>query len=361
MSGGATQIERLGVERRLVCFILGDNEYGVPIDYVQEVVECLPVTFVPEMPHYAHGVITLRGAPVPLLDPYAILGLPSRSGEDPGQPRQLVIGFSGRRFALPVDEMSPLRWLGEDASVGQAALESISQEDDYPAATSDNYIMGLLMTAERPVMLLNWEKLLSDQSLQLWMRDGGDGLVSTGDDDALGGERTSTALISLQGRGSSLVKSSEQTAIKYRLLSFRLGRQEFSLPIEKVREVASPTSVTLIPLAPDFIRGVINLRGKILPLVNLYSLLIGNTLTEDDEIARHVIVEDELATIAIEVHAVPVLREVEPQSIEAVPPSMEDEGAFLSGIISTTEGPVLFLDWDKVIGHPRIRQIGEQY
>ncbi len=53
------------------------------------------------------------------------------------------------------------------------------------------------------------------------------------------------------------------------LLTFKLGKQEYSLDIMSVREIRSWTRTTPLPHAPDYMMGVINLRGTVLPVVNL--------------------------------------------------------------------------------------------
>ncbi|MCC6954060.1 MAG: purine-binding chemotaxis protein CheW [Deltaproteobacteria bacterium] len=52
-------------------------------------------------------------------------------------------------------------------------------------------------------------------------------------------------------------------------MSFGLGEERFALPILKVQEIISPTKVTRVPKSPTFVKGVMNLRGKIVPIIDL--------------------------------------------------------------------------------------------
>jgi chemotaxis signal transduction protein len=61
--------------------------------------------------------------------------------------------------------------------------------------------------------------------------------------------------------------TAESKARQY--LTFKLGEEMFALDIAKVREVLDVTAVTKVPLTPDFMRGVINLRGSVIPVVDL--------------------------------------------------------------------------------------------
>src|ERR1700745_3149921 len=71
------------------------------------------------------------------------------------------------------------------------------------------------------------------------------------------------------------------------LISFRIGTQEFCVDIMAVREIRGWTVATALPQSPSFVRGVINLRGAVLPIVDLAARLgFESTKTSD----RHVII-----------------------------------------------------------------------
>ncbi|MGB6979711.1 MAG: chemotaxis protein CheW, partial [Candidatus Acidiferrales bacterium] len=53
------------------------------------------------------------------------------------------------------------------------------------------------------------------------------------------------------------------------IVGFRVGRETFGLPISLVREIVRVPEITAVPNAPDYIEGVINLRGRIIPVVDL--------------------------------------------------------------------------------------------
>ncbi|MBV9078387.1 MAG: chemotaxis protein CheW [Methylobacteriaceae bacterium] len=71
------------------------------------------------------------------------------------------------------------------------------------------------------------------------------------------------------------------------LISFRTGSQEFCVDIMSVREIRGWTPATPLPHSPDFVRGVINLRGAVLPVID-FSARLGLETTEPS--ARHVII-----------------------------------------------------------------------
>ncbi len=79
----------------------------------------------------------------------------------------------------------------------------------------------------------------------------------------------------------------DQATETLELISFEIGDQEFCIDIRTVREIRGWTAATPLPQAPDYIRGVINLRGSIMPVIDLRARL-GLGLTEPS--SRHVIV-----------------------------------------------------------------------
>src|ERR1700684_2210346 len=71
------------------------------------------------------------------------------------------------------------------------------------------------------------------------------------------------------------------------LISFRVGAQEFCVDIMAVREIRGWTAATALPQSPTYVRGVINLRGAVLPIVDLAARL---GFASADPTARHVII-----------------------------------------------------------------------
>jgi purine-binding chemotaxis protein CheW len=69
--------------------------------------------------------------------------------------------------------------------------------------------------------------------------------------------------------GAAAGKSVRATDVVNQLVSFRLNNEEFGVPILDVREIILMTAITPVPQSPPFVEGVINLRGQILPVVDL--------------------------------------------------------------------------------------------
>lgn len=155
-------------------------------------------------------------------------------------------------------------------------------------------------------------------------------------------------------------------ATSHRYLTFTLGKDMFALDIACVREILDMTEITRIPQAPEAVRGVVNVRGAAVPVVDL-RLRFGMEPCEQTVHTRIIIVEipagDSLMVLGAIADSVKEVLELEPEAI-APPPSM---GAgvgtdFLRGIGKTGDRFILILDIAKVLGSTEmlsIKDLGE--
>lgn len=146
-------------------------------------------------------------------------------------------------------------------------------------------------------------------------------------------------------------------------LSFKLDEEEFALDISKVREVLDFTKITKIPQTPDFMRGVINLRGAVVPVVDLNKkfgikdtektvntrIIIGQVAVEGDEVV--------LGVLADSVHEV---MDLEPDKIEPAPRiGTRLNTEFLKGMGKRDEEFVMILDIDKVFNADDLAMVSQ--
>lgn len=132
-------------------------------------------------------------------------------------------------------------------------------------------------------------------------------------------------------------------------ITFRSDEQEFGADIMVIREIRGWTETTALPHAPSYVRGVINLRGVVLPVVDLKARL-GREQTDANP--KHVIVVVEAAerTIGILVDAVSDIMTVTAADVQPAPELARDAGtAFVEGIAVMNERMVTILSMDKLI------------
>jgi purine-binding chemotaxis protein CheW len=135
-------------------------------------------------------------------------------------------------------------------------------------------------------------------------------------------------------------------------LSFKLEDEVFALDITKVREVLDFTSVTKVPRTPEFMRGVINLRGSVVPVVDL-RLKFGMTKTEKTVNTCIIIVEvkvdDETTILGALADSVQEVMDLGPEHIEPAPKiGTRLDTEFIRGMGKRDNAFIIILDVDKV-------------
>jgi purine-binding chemotaxis protein CheW len=153
---------------------------------------------------------------------------------------------------------------------------------------------------------------------------------------------------------------SKTLAGKY--LTFRLGPESYVLPVLKVREIIRLTPVTAVPQMPDYVKGVINLRGKIIPVVDLRAKF-GLSEVASTERTCIVVVEVELASrnktlMGIIVDGVEEVAHIAAQDIEQTPDfGASLDTAYILGIAKVRNVVKALLDIDKIVAAETVTQL----
>ena len=145
---------------------------------------------------------------------------------------------------------------------------------------------------------------------------------------------------------------STTTAETTQYLTFRLGDEVFALDIGKVREVLDFTTVTKVPRTPDFMRGVINLRGSVVPVVDL-RLKFGMSATEKTVntcvIITEVTVDGDTTVLGALADSVQEVIDLLPTDISAAPRiGTKLRTEFIRGMGKRDDRFIIILDIDKV-------------
>jgi len=135
-------------------------------------------------------------------------------------------------------------------------------------------------------------------------------------------------------------------------LTFKLSDEVFGVDVAQVREILDYVKITKVPQTPDFMCGVINLRGSVVPVVDM-NLKFGMNLTERTVNTCIVVVEvklgDETAVLGALVDSVQEVFEIEPQNIEPAPRiGTKLNTEFIKGMGKREEKFIIILDIDKV-------------
>jgi purine-binding chemotaxis protein CheW len=133
-------------------------------------------------------------------------------------------------------------------------------------------------------------------------------------------------------------------------ITFTLDAQEYGVDIMRVREIKGWTEPTALPQSPDYVRGVINLRGIIVPILDLRARFgMGATTTTRMHVV--IIVITDTRTTGLLVDAVSDIISVEPGSVRPVPQmDLPTEESFLEGLVALDDRMVTLVSLDGLIG-----------
>jgi len=144
-------------------------------------------------------------------------------------------------------------------------------------------------------------------------------------------------------------------------LTFKLGAEEFGLEILKVQEIIGMMKVTKVPRAPHFIRGVINLRGKVIPVVDLRTKF-GMAGKEDTERTCIIVVQvthpGGNVTMGTIVDDVSEVLDVQTEQIEPTPSfGSSVDTDFILGMGKIGPKVIMLLDIDRVLSGAQVASI----
>ncbi|MGB9791878.1 MAG: chemotaxis protein CheW [Thermacetogeniaceae bacterium] len=285
-----------GDTRQFVSFYLGREKYGIAIDLVQEIIRMTKLTRVPLSPPYVEGLANLRGTILTVVNGRLRLGLERKEYDD--TTRIIVLDCGGRKLGVIVDRVSDV------VTVSSEDIESRDSGDGFVEAVAKGGGGEL-------VLIVDAQKLFP--SVQRRPHQGAD------------------------WRGESKVEEGAGDSEEKQFVSFRLGGEEYALDIMDVQEIVNlPEAISQMPGAPPYCEGLATLRGKLLPLIRLDSLL-GLSRKGLDERCRVVVVNlsngSGRLTAGFVVDGVSEVLRVSRDCIEPVPPMLKTEGVdFISEV-----------------------------
>jgi purine-binding chemotaxis protein CheW len=141
------------------------------------------------------------------------------------------------------------------------------------------------------------------------------------------------------------------------LVSFKIGEEEFGVNILKVQEINRMLQITKVPNAPEFVEGVVNLRGRIIPVVDLRSRL-GMPKIEYNGKTRIVVVDLQNITVGFIVDEVSEVLRI-PKDITEPPPAMvaNIDADYITAVGKLEDRLLILLDLDRVFNVEEDQQL----
>jgi len=231
-------------EEQLVVFCLGEEEFGVEINRVKEIVRLPDITPIPQSPDYVAGICNLRGNVLPIIDTRARFSMDKREVTD--ATRLLVVESEGLNTGLIVDGMR------EVMRMNSAFVEP------PPAVTKGvdkAFLSGVVKMNEgkRLILTLNLEEVVRVE----------------GGDSADKVDRSAKDVKT----GAEAVQAEDQSEDEKQLVTFQVAKEEYAFDIEVVREILRVEEITAVPNVPEYVKGLFTVRNKLIPVLELRTIL----------------------------------------------------------------------------------------
>ncbi|HII81515.1 MAG TPA: purine-binding chemotaxis protein CheW [Methanosarcina sp.] len=144
------------------------------------------------------------------------------------------------------------------------------------------------------------------------------------------------------------------------LVVFELSGEEFGVNIMQVSEIMPVSKITRVPQAPECVKGLINLRGKIIVVIDLNRRL-GFSLRESDSLSRIIIVEVGDTTIGMLVNSVSGVLKLPLSSIEPTPDMIKSKinSEYLTGVGKVGSRLLILLNLARVLGEEEVDELSQ--
>jgi len=154
VKAGATNSELI----QLVSFHLDNEEYGVEVLKVREIIRMVNITHMPNTPHYVEGIINLRGKVIPIISMRKRFGL--MDVEHNNQTRVVIMDVAGELLGFTVDAVSEV--------IRVSATEVQPAPSVASGGIGQEYIEGVINHADRLLVLLNLDLMFSSEEKELF-------------------------------------------------------------------------------------------------------------------------------------------------------------------------------------------------
>jgi purine-binding chemotaxis protein CheW len=299
--------DELSNERQLVSFSVASQEYAVDINNVQEIVQVPEsIVHVPKADTHVLGIMTLRDRLLPLVSLRSLFHLPVQPLDE--RSRVVVVALHGMSVGVVTDSVS---------EVLRVPLEFI--DPIPPLLAKDTSLADItqicrLQQGKRIVSIISTENMFKHSAVVQAIKDTEQMIDQDSDSE-----------------NSELLDDDEE-----QMVVFHLADGEFGVPIRSVQEIVRiPDELTHVPKAPEFIEGVINLRGAVLPVIDQRRRL-GMPATDRNDRQRIMVFSIGGIRTGFIVDGVTEVLKVPKKSIEAAPKLSVDQ-AHLLGRVANLE------------------------
>lgn len=293
-------------EKQIISFRLNEQEFGIEVKDIKEIIRYdYNISEIPNSPDFVEGMINLRGVLVPVIDLRKFFDMKIKEKDD--STRVIIVINHDRLFGFTVDKVNEVLRVSDDL---------ISSP---PVFAEDNgYIYEVIKKQDRLILMLSANKILENSGNYIDMMD----------------NKNEQKKEELQSDVSN----------ELQIVTFEVNEHLFGFEISAIKEINKISAVTPLPCTPEYIRGIVNLRGELVTIIDIKSIFYKKQ-SELLENTRIIIIErnrDEVGVVAEKVNEV---RRVKKELLEKV---KKDEigidNRYIKYILKDNEKMVIILD-----------------
>jgi purine-binding chemotaxis protein CheW len=300
---GEDEEEAASDELQLVSFDVAGQEYAITIDDVQEIVQVPEnIVHVPHAQSHVLGLMTLRNRLLPLVSLRRMFALPMQEADE--HSRIVVVSLGSASVGIVMDSVN------EVLRVAKADVDAMPALFARNGELADISEICRLDGGKRLVSIISAANLFRHSAIKEALST-----VDSSHDDQARNEADADDVAN---------DDDEQVVV------FRLDKEEFGVPIDSVQEIVRvPEELTHVPMAPPFVEGVINLRGAVLPVIDLRRRLGLPTVARSDRQRVMVFLIEGIRTGFI-VDSVAEVLKIHKSAIEPAPRLSSTQGKLLA-------------------------------
>lgn len=232
---------------QMALFFVGNETFGINISSIKEIVRVPELTIVPNAPAFLSGLTNLRNKVLPVIDARVRLNFPETELND--NSRVLVVEMGNYTTGVIVDKVK-----------GVVGIEDMKVEEPpqiISSGVNKKYIKSVIKSNDG-------EKIVMEFDINT---------LCAIDWDINSDEEQNTNLEQDQTK-------QEKTIDETQIVTFLLSDEEYSFPIQIVKEVLRVGNITKVPKAPDFVKGVLTVRNSVLPIIDVRQLFEMESITD---------------------------------------------------------------------------------
>ncbi|MEN6349058.1 MAG: chemotaxis protein CheW [Syntrophomonas sp.] len=319
--------ERKLEEVQLVSFLLGNEEFGLEIETVREIIRYPEIVKVPNVSHYIKGLISLRDTLMPIIDMRVKLDM--GKDEITGSTRVVVVDLEGTLVGLIVDKVY---------EVTRVPKDTIFPPPGALGGDNGSRLKGIarLDGGKRIIMLMDLQDIISSEELQ------------------------DIEHLEAGGAVTEEESSFDQEIEEEQMVVFRLAGEQFGVRITQVQEINRLSNITKVPRAPEYVEGVVNLRGDVIPVIDLRKRFQMES-KEYNEFTRVIVSDINKKKVGLIVDEVLEVLRVPGRLLEETPDILQDNQMqrFMDGIANLEKRMIMMLNLENILVEKEWQKIAQ--